>query len=92
MPDRPTADRRQAAPAPDPHTADTPPDAPEMGLEDRLARIEEIVRLLDSDSLSLDEAMALYQEGVGHVRRAKGTLNAAELKVMELTGRLEEDA
>lgn len=62
------------------------PDAPEMGLEARLARIEEIARTLDSDSLGLDEALALFEEGVGHVRRAKERLAAAELKVEELTG------
>ena len=56
-----------------------------MSLEERLARIEEIARALDSDSLRLDEALALFEEGVGHVRRAKDSLAAAELKVEELT-------
>lgn len=56
-----------------------------MGLEDRLARIEEIARALDSDSLGLDDALALFEEGVGHVRHAKEILAAAELRVEELT-------
>lgn len=56
-----------------------------MGLEDRLARIEAIARELDSDSLGLDDALALFEEGVGHVRRAKEILAAAELRVEELT-------
>ena len=64
---------------------DGSPDRPEMSLEERLARIEEIARALDSDSLGLDEALALFEEGVGHVRRAKDSLAAAELKVEELT-------
>ena len=62
-----------------------PSNAPEMGLEDRLARVEEIARALDSDSLGLDDALALFEEGVGHVRRAKEILAAAELRVEELT-------
>ncbi len=58
----------------------------EAGLEGRLKRIEEIVAALDSDSLGLDQALALFEEGVEHVRRARAILSAAELKVEELIG------
>ena len=58
----------------------------EAGLDRRIERIEEIVRLLDSDSLSLDDALALFEEGVGHLRRAQETLARAELRVEELIG------
>ncbi len=56
------------------------------GLDRRLGRIEEIVRLLDSDSIGLDEALALFEEGVGHLRGAQDILAGAELKVAELIG------
>lgn len=58
----------------------------EPGLEDRLRRIDEIVAALDSDALGLDQALALFEEGVVHVGRARAILAAAELKVEELVG------
>ncbi len=59
----------------------------DAGLDRRIERIEEIVRLLDSDALGLDDALALFEEGVGHLRRAQETLAKAELRVEELIGR-----
>lgn len=59
----------------------------EGGLDARLRRIEEIVAAMDSDSLDLDEALALFEEGVGHLRSAERFLRKAELKVEELIGR-----
>ena len=56
------------------------------GLEQRLKRLESIVTALDSDSLELDQALALFEEGVGHVRDAQEMLAKAELKVQELIG------
>jgi len=58
----------------------------EGGLDRRLRRIEEIVASLDSDTVDLDEALALFEEGVGHLRRAQQILQTAELKVEELIG------
>ncbi|MDE2980221.1 MAG: exodeoxyribonuclease VII small subunit [Gemmatimonadota bacterium] len=58
----------------------------EGGLDRRLRRIEEIVAALDSDSVDLDEALALFEEGVAHLRRAQQILETAELKVEELIG------
>ena len=55
-------------------------------LEDRLKRLEEIVRSLESDDLELNSALALFEEGVEHVRSAEETLKHAELKVEELLG------
>lgn len=60
--------------------------AADAGLDRRLERIEEIVRLLDSDSLGLDEALALFEEGVGQIRRAREILARTELRVAELIG------
>jgi len=58
----------------------------DAGLDRRIERIEEIVRLLDSDSLGLDDALALFEEGVAHLRHAQETLARAELRVEELIG------
>ncbi len=64
----------------------------EGGLDGRLRRIEEIVAALDSDEIDLDEALALFEEGVGHLRRARRILESAELKVEELIGPEGEEA
>ncbi len=36
----------------------------EKNLEQAMARVEEIVRLLDDNSVSLEESISLYSEGV----------------------------
>ena len=58
----------------------------EVGLDARLKRIEEIVASLDSDTLDLDEALALFEEGVAHLGHARRMLSRAELRVEELIG------
>ncbi len=56
------------------------------GLEARLRRLEEIVRALEADDLELERALALFEEGVSHVRGAEKLLSEAELRVEELLG------
>ncbi len=41
---------------------------------------------MDSDSLGLDQALALFEEGVGHLRVAREILGRVELRVEELIG------
>jgi exodeoxyribonuclease VII small subunit len=53
-------------------------------LETRLKRLEEILGRLEADDVPLEEAMGLFEEGVGHVRAAGKVLAAAELRVEEL--------
>lgn len=60
--------------------------APDTGLDARLKRIEEIVAALDSDTLELDEALALFEEGVAHLGLAREMLAKTELRVEELIG------
>ena len=55
-------------------------------LEGRLRRLEEIVAQLEMEELELDKALALFEEGVGHVKEAEATLATAELRVEELLG------
>jgi exodeoxyribonuclease VII small subunit len=62
-------------------------DAP--SLETRLRRLEEIVGQLDAEEMELDQALALFEEGVVHVKEAESALAAAELRVEELLGETE---
>lgn len=46
-----------------------------------LKRLEEIVRLLERDDVDLDQALALFEEGVRHLKTAKERLTEAEGRV-----------
>jgi exodeoxyribonuclease VII small subunit len=56
-----------------------------MTLEQTLARLEEIVTRLDEERMDLGEALALFEEGVMHLRAASGVLTEAEARVKRLT-------
>jgi len=58
----------------------------ELSLEARLRRLEEIVSQLETEEMELDRALAIFEEGVKHVKDAEAALAAAELKVEELLG------
>lgn len=58
----------------------------EPTLEGRIRRLEEILNRLEGDEVGLDEALALFEEGVGHVKEAERTLAQTELRVEELLG------
>ncbi|MBT8335975.1 MAG: exodeoxyribonuclease VII small subunit [Gemmatimonadetes bacterium] len=64
--------------------ASTTDDAP--GLEQRLKRLESILTALEADEMDLERALALFEEGVGHVREAERILAETELRVEELLG------
>ena len=60
-------------------------DDPNEGrLDGRLDRLEEIVDALDRPDLELEDAMRLFEEGVGHLRAARELLRTAELQVEQL--------
>lgn len=52
--------------------------------EESLARLDEIIALLEKDNVPLDELMKLYEEGVGLLRHANEQLETAEQKVKML--------
>ena len=56
----------------------------EPSLEERMQRLEEILARMESDDVTLGEALELFEEGVSHVKTAEGLLAAAELRVEEL--------
>ncbi len=54
------------------------------GLEERIKRLERIVAELEGDSLDLEEALRLFEEGVQHIREADSLLRTSELRVEKL--------
>ncbi len=58
--------------------ADTPT------FEQSLARLAEIVHLLENDATTLDDGMKLYEEGIVLSRTCRKQLEQAELKITEL--------
>ena len=69
-----------------------PPEAPAgetvggVNFEQTLARLEEIVHLLEDGKIGLDDALGRYEEGVGLLRKAYEMLHRAERKIALLTG------
>ena len=84
-------------PAADPQPAADPKptaDAEAMTYETAAARVEEIIRRLDSGEASLNETLALVQEGKSLIELCAGELEAVgaaleELRLDELVARLE---
>jgi exodeoxyribonuclease VII small subunit len=56
-----------------------------MTIEQTLARLEEIVARLDEERMELGDALALFEEGVKHLRSAAGVLTEADARVKRLT-------
>jgi exodeoxyribonuclease VII small subunit len=57
---------------------------PIQGLESRLARLEVIVAELEREGLELDTALALFEEGIAHLRGAEQVIRSAELRIEQL--------
>ncbi len=74
--------RQAGEPAPERRT--TADDPAPTSLEERLRRLDAIVAALDSDDIELERSLALFEEGIRHVRAAEQLLSAAELRVEEL--------
>ena len=53
-------------------------------LDQELQRLEEIVRQLEASDVSLDEALALFEDGVKSLRTARERLAQAELRVAKV--------
>ena len=49
-----------------------------------LRRLEEIVRALETDDTDLDQALALFEEGVARLRAARDRLGEAEARVQKV--------
>lgn len=55
-----------------------------LSFEEAFGDLEATVRRLDGDELTLEEALALYERGMGLARRCGDALDAAELQVEQL--------
>ncbi len=62
----------------------------EPSLEQAIARLEEIAERLEDPATSLEDAVRLYEEGLALYKRCAAQLDAAELRVTELSKALEE--
>jgi len=66
-------------------SAPSPPSEP-PSFEQSLARLDEIVHLLEEGQLGLDEALARYEEGVKLLRQGYQLLEKAERRIELLSG------
>ncbi len=58
--------------------------------EKDLKRLEEISQLLEDNSVDLDDALSLYEEGIELSRSCISSLKKAELRITELKKKLDE--
>ncbi len=55
-----------------------------MSLESAMTRLEEIVAEMESEKLSLEKSLKLYEEGIGLVARCSEELEVAKRKIQIL--------
>ena len=58
----------------------------ELTLEERLRRLDEIVAALEGSDVELERGLALFEEGVGHIRESEILISKVEFRVEELVG------
>jgi exodeoxyribonuclease VII small subunit len=61
--------------------AASPAGGPELGFDQILARLREVVMRLESGELSLEQSLVVYEEGVQLARRGQHLLASAERRV-----------
>ena len=61
----------------------------ELSLEQAMARIEQILQILDSGQGTLDESLSLFEEGTTLVRFCNEKLQQAKLRVKEVMAKNE---
>ena len=55
-----------------------------LSFEEGYNRLEQVIRRLEAGELSLDESVALYEEGMRLAKHCERQLDNAELKVSQL--------
>ncbi len=55
-----------------------------MKIDERLKRLEEMTKDLESDDLPLEEALTLFEEGIALAKTIKTDLDRAKLKVVQV--------
>jgi len=56
----------------------------ERTFEQAMKRLEEIVERMENGDLSLDESLALFEEGIGLSRTCSGRLNDVEGRIQKM--------
>lgn len=56
-----------------------------MSFGENLARLDEVAKRLESEPMSMDEALAVFEEGVALVKKSEKLLQRAERRVTILT-------
>ena len=56
------------------------------GLEENFARLEEIIELLESDTIPLEDAFAAYSEGMKVLKQCNDQIDRVEKQVLKLSG------
>ena len=56
----------------------------DLSFEQSLARLEQIVQAMESGKITLDESLALFQEGTVLIRNCEKLLDEAELRVSKV--------
>lgn len=56
----------------------------EFSFEEKLARLEEVAGLLESEETGLDDSISLFEEGIKLSKECLNALQEAELKIREL--------
>ena len=65
--------------------------AEEFSFEEGLNRLEKIVQTLEAGGLSLEEAIALFEEGMQLAKICGQRLDAAEFKISQLQTTVEQE-
>lgn len=56
-----------------------------MNFEEKIARIEEIVSILDKGEITIDEQIKIYEEGMKLTSESKEYLDKAEQKIIDIS-------
>ncbi len=57
-----------------------------LSYEPAMSEMEKIIQRMESEQLTLEEALALFERGQALAKRCADLLSQAELKVRQLTG------
>ena len=63
-----------------------------LSFEDSYARLEQVIQRLEEGDLTLEESVALYEEGTYLAEHCSHKLDAAEVKVSQLLTAVSPDA
>lgn len=58
----------------------------ELSLEENFSRLEELIALLESDDISLEEAFGAYSRGMSLLKQCNDQIDRVEKQVLKLGG------